>query len=302
MLVKNLDKAKTNKVVFSKGSTANIRKIPDTSSAILLEIKTGSPGGRTTGWYIEASGYKWYQVAFYKVTEGEKYGYIREDVVKFGEPAESVEAQNNVERLVKAMITSDQIVFGRVLVMCDQIGRLKASGKNVSKLEEIFKKIITRLSARQYFLKNSGIAEFKYGYKKGFGGLVDKFKNYLNTEYGGYVSALPVIAVAVVLLSIGAGLAIGAYYIFKPVYDESQTDLVVSKELQDLLDKADPGVAEEIKADLELQIDNAYNQGKKDQKFGDLWDIVKNVGLLVGGFFLLDRVILPAFNKNRKNG
>jgi hypothetical protein len=64
---------------------------------------------------------------------------------------------------------------------------------------------------------------------------------------------------------IGAGLIVGAYFAFKPKYDESTADLKISKDLEAALATLTPEKAAEVKADLEKQIDTAYNQGKTDQ-------------------------------------
>ena len=123
--------------------------------------------------------------------------------------------------------------------------------------------------------------------------LVEGFKSFVLTHYNLYIQgigAIPLVAIVVGAVA-GAGLSVAAYFAFRPEYDESKTDLKLSKELEDVLKNVDPITAENIKADLEKQVDTAYYKGKTAGTFSGMFNILKPIAFAALGFWGITKLI-----------
>ena len=112
----------------------------------------------------------------------------------------------------------------------------------------------------------------------------------LSWKFGINIGVIPVAAVVVGAI-IGGGLATAAYFAFRPDYDESKTDLIISTELEEALSKVTPETATKIKAGLEKQVDDAYNSGKTAGSFSGMFSILKPVAIGLLGFFAIQKFL-----------
>lgn len=288
-IIGTVDNVYKGLLVFPKGTSVNVRVKPSTTSAILLIVKAEVKAGTATGNYLKMADGKWFQLDTVKGT-----GYARQDVIKFTKPqataqptAQTVtDAQAN--DMVSKLVDSDKLVFESLIRISQLLATAKDKGKDTTAHEAKFKTLTDKLAKRQDAIKNSKVVTWKAGVKKGYDNMINWFK-YLYSSISG-IGVLPIVAV-VVSAVVGAGLATTAYFLFKPKYSESQTDLKVSTDLENLLKKADPETAEKIKVDLEQQIDKAYNQGKTDQSFSSVWSIGKYVLIFGAGYFLVTKFV-----------
>jgi hypothetical protein len=265
--------------IYPKGSSVNVRSGVSTSSTIVVTKKAGELVGLTTGAYILQPDGKWIQTKI-----GDKYVYVREDVETESKP--QAVTKTDAFGMIQKLVESDKKVFETLLRINPLLFTIKQKGIDTTKHEQLSNDLWARLSSRQDEIKKSNMVKWESGIKKGYDKLINWFKSLVSGT--NTVGALPAIIIGVV---VGAGLAVGGYFIFKPKYDESTVDLKISSELEGLLAKTDPATATKIKNNLENQIDTAYNQGKTDGTFGGISKILLPIGLLVGGYFLFSTFI-----------
>ena len=278
-----------NLEVYPKGSTLNVRKTQTTSSSVLALVKSGQLAGRTTGIYTVMSDGRWFEINLSNGTQG----YVREDVTKFIKPA--TVTVEDAKGVINDLVESDKKVFETLLRISPILANQKQKGADTSGYEQQFKDLTDRLAARQDAIKKSTVIKWQTGLKKGYDGMLTWFKD-LYAKISG-IGVLPLVAIVVTAVA-GAGLAAGAYYIFKPKYSESTVDLKISSDLEALLKKTDPETAKKITANLEKQIDKAYNQGTTDEKFSGMWAIIKPLAIAAAGFFLISK-FLSSQNKSK---
>ena len=190
------------------------------------------------------------------------------------------------------------MIHESLILSANLLTSASSKGINVSAFQDKFKGLFTRLTRRQEKIKTSKILAWKTGLKKGMDNLVEGFKTYMLVNFGVYIQGIGSITAIVIAAVAGAGLAVAAYFAFRPEYDESKTDLKISRDLEDLLKKTDPENATKIKADLEGQIDKAYNTGKTQGTFSGMFNIIKPLAFAALGFWGITKLI-DSSNKKR---
>jgi hypothetical protein len=229
----------------------------------------------------------WFQVI---LNSSQNIAYVREDVTKFLQPKETDISAAESKKIIDGLVNNDIQVHDHLVKSANILTGLKTKGVPVSVYEKNFKSLFDRFARRQEKIKNSKILKWQSGFKKGTQNLIDGFKAYVLLNTGIYISALPVAAVVISAVA-GAGLSVLAYFAFRPEYDESKTDLVLSKELEETLSKLEPETARKIKDNLEQQIDKAYNTGKTHGTFSGAFKIIKPLAIAAAGFFLVTKFI-----------
>lgn len=271
-------------------SGLNYRSGPGTSYKTIGTGAYGKSFGRTSGNYYKMSDGIWYQV----ILNGIKgYAYVREDVTKLVVPKDTPVSDAESKKLIDALVNNDIQIHESLIRTANLLSTAKAKGAVVSAYEEKYKGLLTRLIRRQDKIKNSKILSWKTGLKKGMDKLVEGFKTYVLVNWGIYIKgigAIPIVAIVVGAVA-GAGLSVAAYFAFRPEYDESKTDLKLSKELEDILKKVDPVTAEKIKTDLEKQVDTAYNKGKTAGTFSGMFNVIKPIAFAALGFWGVTKLI-----------
>lgn len=275
-------------LVVPADKAANVRAKASVKAPLLLHVLKGDNVGISTGQIIETPGEgNWFEVKTEKGT-----GFVQQKIVKLYKPSEK-EAND----LVSKLVVSDQKVFETLLRISPIISNLKAKGKNTATYDKQFKALSDRLTKRQQAIKESKVVSWKAGLKKGYDKMISWFKS-LYSSISGIGEPVSLTVTITISAVVGAGLAVTAYFLFKPKYSESQTDLKISSELESLLSKTDPETAAQIKTDLETQIDTAYNQGKTDQSFKSAWNIGKYVLIFGAGYFLITKFVTSQ-NRNK---
>lgn len=283
--------AAINSKIFAKGSNVNVRAQWLTSAKIIKAVSNGALIGYLKRvMLVNGQALKWYEVSF--TPEGKERYYVREDVATISEPPVTAQTATNKDgnTVVQNLIRNDYNLFHGLLRINELIDSAKKKGKDVSAYESQLKQLAARYTSRQNELKNSTALKIQTGFNSAYTWMKDKFTSLVSGI--GYAQIIIPVAAALV----GAGAAVAIYYTFKPKYDESTKDLKVSKDLEDLLSKAEPETATAIKADLEKQIDTAYNQGKTDGAFNILGMSLKQVFFIGAGIFVFNKY----FNKNKK--
>lgn len=279
-----LDTSLINLVTGPKGDSLNYRSEPTTSAKILVTKQKGTSAGRTTGNYTNMPDGKWYQVVLNPPSNA--IAWVRSDVTGLWTPtSNSLVSDADATSLVDKLVKADDEIFHSLIRSGVIVATNKQKGKNVSSVEKQIADLTARLNRRQDKIKTSKILKWKTGIKAGY----DKAWAWTKKILGiSGIGAVPVVVVVVAALA-GAGLATAAYFAFKPDYDESTVDLKVSKDLEELLNKADPQTAQEIKANLEKQVDDAYNRGKTDGSFGGIFKTVKYLAFFFLGYIVIDK-------------
>ncbi len=279
-----------NLIVAPKGTNVNIRQQPTTQSAVLFNRSNKAPegktpsAGRTTGdFYKDNAGHTWYKVALYKEYNGQKYGWARNDVIKLFKPKEDNISKEKAQSLIDNLVKSDIQVYKNALLLAPLLDQAEKNGHNISQHKSKYEGLVKRLERRQNKIKTSKLLKWRTGLDKGMTWFKNSFKTYLSTQFGIYgtnpnIGAIPAIVIGAV---IGGGIAVAAYFAFRPEYDESKTDLKMSKELEKALSSLTPEEAAKLKNNLEKQVDNAYNTGVSNERFGNIAKILK-YGLVIG--------------------
>jgi hypothetical protein len=278
----------------------NYRTGPGTSYKTIGTAPYGKSWGRTTGNYYKMSDGIWYQVI---LNDNKGYAWVREDVNRLIIPKDSPVGESEGKKLVDQLVSNDMKIHESLIRSANILSSAKAKGIDISSYQDKYKGLLARLIRRQDKIKNSRILSWKTGLKKGMDKLVEGFKSYVLTNFGIYIQgigAIPIIAV-VISAAAGAGLSIAAYFAFRPEYDESTTDLKISKELEDVLKNVDPETAGKIKADLEKQVDTAYSRGKTQGTFSGMFNIIKPIAFALVGFWGITKV-LESQSKRRAVG
>lgn len=273
----------TNKITAPAGSGLNYRKEPNTSSKIYATAKKGKSKGRTTGTYIEMSDGPWWEVLLNKINVA---AWARQDVTKLYEPKKTGITEKQAKKLIDGLIESDDNIYHSLLKLNALIDNLRFKGYDVSKYEKVLLKLANRLKGRQELIKNSKILKYKTGLKKGYEKLRDKFIRKISG-----IGAIGTLAAIIIGGVAGGGLAIAAYFAFRPSYNESKDDLVLTKELEAALNNLDPIESQKIKADLEKQVDKAYKAGLTSGTFSGMGKFAKPLILMGLGFFVVSKII-----------
>lgn len=299
----------SNKVVGVKGSSLNVRELPSTNSKSLLLLKAGQTAGRSSGQVSAMSDGEWLQVNLYSPVNGKKYGYVRRDVVNIVNPLPNTsnEANSNAPAMVADMLKNDKQTLANLNKIFILIGKLKKSGVDVSKIEPEFKKYLDRLMQRQLHLlqaEANGLITITKAINSGI-----KVSNEYHQKYGLNNLTMKTIGIAPVVLIVG-GVVIGGvaaaalYYLIKPDYEDSKLDFIVTDNLQKEIDKYIPKEKQAefknvLQKESQPQLNDAFNAGKTDQKWGDVFSVLKYMAIFGGGFFIVDRFIVSQSNKRK---
>jgi uncharacterized membrane protein len=250
--------------------------------------------GRATGKTVKADdGSNWYQITLYKSVQGATTAYVSmNDVLLYPVATDSISTPLDGEKVLKDLIVRDQQVSKNLILATAQVSQMKP-GTNRTNAERVITALAAKLKVRQDHIKESGLVKFQEATTSA----MDSIKDFFGI---GFIVTVPTAIAAGSLIAVGVGAAIALYFVFKPSYDESKTDLKISKDLAKLLEKEDPVVAQKIKDDIEKQIDDAYNQGNTDGTFGGMFEIIKPLAYAAVGFYLVTKV--PALIAKVQNG
>ncbi len=275
-----------DRVITASASASRIRQDPTTDSRVLQTIRNGLVIGTLTGMYSNQTDGRWYELYLAKPGGSDIKGYAREDVIKILSERESNKKSKKGQDLIDKLVKSDVEVFHRLARSAALLTGYIDQGVIVSKYQDRYSDLVTRLSERQDKLKTSKLLKAKTGFKKGLKNTIDAYKVYMQIFYG--IGGAPIVAAVVVGAVVGVALSLTAYFVFRSDYTESTEDLKISKDLEAALMNLDPDAAQKLIIDLEGQVDKAYAKGKTAGKFSGAFGFLKMAAVFVLGFLAID--------------
>lgn len=304
--------------VFPKSGNINVRSMPGTDQAVLTSVSAGKKIGVVAALYkFKKNGYNWYYVKLAQSVNGKTHGFVAGSVVNFvkgGEAPTSTQGNNQnqesdkekAKTLINDVIKRDIIIYKRLITAYWVLVKLQQKGKNVDAQMKVLQALAMRLGERQSKIKqiineNKNDVNFKVNYNP-IADLSDY--NKLRKTLG--LGVIPIVIVIVVLIvAVSATATILIQSSLKPAYDAQTVDLDFSGKFGDYI-KSLPDSPEKQAAiaDVEKQIDDAYNDGKADGASGSSWKWIKTagiVGLSIWGFTKLLDVSEKWRNKRNVN-
>lgn len=266
------DRTIVGKTVVTKGTNINIRSGASTASSVIKNVAaSGTALGKATGrvWYDTNPAYKWYEV------DGSPYMYIRNDLATLTGEAKATASTTTAkssdaeaQQMMDEIVSQDKETMNNLNNAAAMIEQLKAKGVSTTASANKLTVIFNRLQERQEAMKKTTWGKVKDTISNAWGSV----KNFFG--FSG-LGVLPVVIIAGVALVAGAGAT--ALVTLKPWKNQSTIDLKESKELKNLLDNADPVVAEKIRTDIKEQLVDAYTTGNRQGSFSSVWNIGKYV-------------------------
>lgn len=283
---------------------ANVRQSYSTSSQIIGKIT------KSDRWKVQSYGYKtgesdaekWYAI---KMPDGQ-IGYCRKDLLQFYTVTnKDTYSDKELNIFLADLAAVNKSIYLRLLQSSVLIQEAYQKGVNyntISAYAAKLEQLNNNLATRQKELENSTYIKCKTAFESVWQSAYNVYKKLLNTlsSISGIGAAPVVIAAVVVAITAVAGVA--AYSIYtalKPKYDASVVDLKQSDELKKALESLTPAEQNKVVNDLEKQIDDAYNEGRKDATFSGAWAIIKPVALGVAGWYLITMFIDKQAKKRR---
>lgn len=245
-----------NKGVFPRFTSVTVYAKPSYSSEVLYEINGFA--GMSDGYYENVDGWNWYRLG--AVDGVHVWGWVREDYVtlKMVNPVE----YNTAQARLNLILQNDMNSLTYLLVAAEYCRRLEAKGYNVSSYKTKIRNLYNDISARNEYLKNSGVVE---NIQEGQSTLTDFAPALLsivnNTAFVGLIiSTAALITIIVSAVVISAGVTI-YYFSNEARLKESTYTYEESKELTSVLENVDPETAQSIRNDISRQVQEAEAQG-----------------------------------------
>jgi predicted HNH restriction endonuclease len=205
-------------------------------------------------------------------------------VVKFTESTNNNNATNNAQQMLNKLIESDKNIYVTLLKLAPVVKQLRATGAIDSNTLTLYKSLLQRLASRQEAFIKTKIVEVKTGQLKGY----DNEKKEL-AELWEAIGIAPLIIGIIIGVIVAVSAAATCYYAFKPNYEDSKADFILSKELDTTLrKKLTAAEYTQLHNEGEKNVDDAYNTGKNEGKVS----LVAKAAFFLGGFWLFDRFIL----------
>ena len=118
-----------------------------------------------------------------------------------------------------------------------------------------------------------------------------------DTDIQGVGAVVSICVIAGIALVVGAGTT--ALVVIKPWKNQSNIDLRESRELKELLENADPVVAQRIREDIRTQLVDAYTTGNRQGSVSSFMSIGKYV-LIAGAALWLAPKLMDFLGKSSK--
>jgi hypothetical protein len=293
------DKKYTNKSVYPNSGSVNVRKEPTTKSDIVA-VKSGYVG-RTSGAYLKMADGVWFQVniaddnslvtnqnnVLTRVSNGQfatpKQGYVRADVVNFNEPKNST-ATLNAQAMLNKLVESDKNIYTTLVKLAPIIKQLRSQNKLDENTLTVYKGLLQRLYQRQQAFIKTKLVKYQTGTLDGY----EQEKKDL-AEVWAAIGIAPLVVGLIIGVIIAVGAITACYYAFKPNYEDSKADFILSKNLDETCrKKLTPEEYAQLKKEGEKLVDDAYNYGKSEGKVS----LVTKIIAFAGTFWAVDKFIL----------
>ena len=276
-----------NKGVFPRFTGVTVYAKPSYSSDLLYTVNGFV--GMADGYYETVDGWTWYRLA--AIDGVHVWGWVREDYVelKMVNPVE----YNTAQARLNLILQNDMNSLTYLLVAAEYCRRLEAKGYNVSSYKTKIRNLYNDISARNEYLKNSGVVE---NIQEGQSTLTDFAPALLsivnNTAFVGLViSTAALITIIVSAVVISAGVTI-YYFSNEARLKESTYTYEESKELTSVLENVDPETAQSIRNDISRQVQEAEAQGHANGYWKgafniNLFTIIKYGAIAVGTIWVV---------------
>lgn len=283
---------------------ANVRQSYSTSSAIVGKIT------KSDRWKVQSYGYKtgesdaekWYAI---KMPNGQ-IGYCRKDLLKFYTYTDKDNySDKDLNTFLTDLVAVNKSIYLRLLQSSVLLQQAYQNGVNYNTIAAYTAKLTQlndNLAARQKELEQSTFIKCKTAFESVWEKAYNVYKKLIETVSSISGIGVAPVVVAAVVVAITAVAGVAAYSIYqalKPKYDASVIDLQQSDELKRALESLTPEEKNKVVEDLEKQIDDAYNEGRKDATFSGAWSIIKPLAIAVGGWYLITMFIDKQAKKRR---
>jgi len=271
--------------IFTKGTNVNLRSEPNTTSKILATVAaTGTEIGKYAKFYANDSSnflYKWYE--FFDGKYGR--GWIRNDLATLATTETAVPAKNDdaeAQQLLDEIVAQDKETMNNLNSSAAMIETLKTKGVNTAASANKLTVIMTRLQERQTAMQKTTWSKVKDTVSNAWGSV----KSFFGINGLG---VLPIVIIAGIALVAGAGTT--ALALIKPWKNQSTIDLKESKELKELLENADPAVAQKIREDIKTQLVDAYATGNRQGSISSILSVGKYVLIAGAALWLVPKLM-----------
>lgn len=296
------------KSAYTKGTNVRVRAMPGTSGSILTTHSANNTfaGTLTGSLTTPVNGCTWYEIL---MPNGKK-GWIRNDVLTMSGnstspftpyvpninvptvPSNSTSKDDaEAQKLIDEILAQDKQTLNNLNEASAMIEQLKAKGVNTTQRENQLKKITTNVLTRQDAMTKTTWGKVKDKITNAWGSIKRFF------GFSG-LGILPIVAVAAIALVAGSGAT--ALIMLKPWKNESSLDLKESKELKELLSKADPQTATKIRQDLKNQVVDAYTVGNRQGTWGSYGKIFTYAGVAILALWGIPRLMDALDHKKKK--
>jgi len=226
----------------------------------------------------------WLQIA---PANGGTVAYVRGDVIKLNTPGPSPAAEANAQELLTAIVDNDKKTYTNLLDAYKLYKDLKTKKIVIPQtLEKKFVDIYDSLSERQAKIKTLDGVKCTTGRAKDTATSESLTAWVYSAQSIRGIGFVQLVVIIVAALIIGAGTAAAVYYATRPDYEDSKADLKESELLKKALSTLTPDQQTLVRTDLNKQIDDAYNAGKKQQKLTDFFKSTVGKIIVAGAVFL----------------
>jgi hypothetical protein len=272
---------------YAGKGAVNIRTAPGLNSTIIKTARNGETFGTVVGlWHSRVDGYSWYAIVP-NFTTRYRIVYAASGYFNVRKTNEHITPQKLMS-LVNSMLNNDRqtarVLYPTALKLMHLYDKGKITKKEFDHYSSIILSILQSIRRHQQL-----ILEHKQAFK--IKTTVDKYLSKMASWFGlSGLGIAPMVIGAIIGVVVGLATAAFLYYLFKPAYDESTVNLKISKRLKQALDSLPEADRQQVINDLEHQIDDAYNQGKTDQRIGDIGSSLKYLLLATGAVMLFNQI------------
>lgn len=209
---------------------------------------------------------------------------------------------NNGDLLLKSIMVRDQFTYRNLLKTYKYFIALRKAGKSIPKAEfsNMIQCYVSLMSRQQRMRETEGV-ETKSGFPAEMASVRNSWEKTLNSALNNKVDGIgviPIVVIIIIVVIVAASAVVAVYEIFRPDYEDSKSDFILSSDLEEKLKKYLPTeVYNQLMTEGEKEVDDAYNDGKSKQKFKDFWNMAKWPVIAFGSFFLIDKVSSKIANR-----
>lgn len=215
-----------------------------------------------------------------------KSGYVQEDKVEL-RLAEEI-APYNAQVVIDQLISNDKQTLTNLLVCAGILEKLEKRGSDTRAYRDKVRELYIDLYNRNQALDNPYLMEDVETGSNSMTEFGAPLAKIVNGQSLGIVMTATTVLIIVVSAVVAGGLGTAAYYAYKASAYRSGKGLQESDNLRKALESVSPEVADEIRKDLNSQLENAYKSGAASNLLAG----VKALGIAVGAV-LLYRWIVP---------